>query len=149
MKKRELRDMMKPALLPLLLAVLVGCTNVTGDTPRTIFPQTGESLSTERLFSVANTFFSDAGYACSTDSEAGQFRCSRAIRDLYIHQTAAEVNIYPGDEGGKAHRIIANRWDEGLIPSELISNTYANDDVETFCAYLASEKLGFCSDYQG
>jgi hypothetical protein len=148
-KKRELRDMMKPALLPLLLAVLVGCTNVTGDTPRTIFPQTGESLSTERLFSVANTFFSDAGYACSTDSEAGQFRCSRAIRDLYIHQTAAEVNIYPGDEGGKAHRIIANRWDEGLIPGELISNTYANDDIEAFCAYLASEKLGFCSDYQG
>ena len=141
--------MMKPALLPLLLAVLVGCTNVTGDTPRTIFPQTGESLSTERLFSVANTFFSDAGYACSTDSEAGQFRCSRAIRDLYIHQTAAEVNIYPGDEGGKAHRIIANRWDEGLIPGELISNTYANDDIEAFCAYLASEKLGFCSDYQG
>ena len=141
--------MMKPALFLLFLSVLVGCTNVAGDTPRTISPQEAENLNAERLFSIADTFFSEAGYACSTDAEADQFRCSRALRDLYIHQTTAEVNIYPGDEGGKAHRIIANRWDEGLIPSELISNTYANDDVEAFCAYLASEKLGFCSDYQG
>lgn len=141
--------MMKPALLSLILAVLVGCTNVTGDTPRTICPQTGESLSTERLFSVANTFFSEAGYACSTDTEAEQFRCSRALRDLYIHQTTAEVNIYPGDEEDKAHRIIATRWDEGLIPGELISNTYASDDVEAFCAYLVDEKIAVCSDYEG
>ena len=140
---------MKPALLSLILAVLVGCTNVTGDTPRTISPQTGESLSTERLFSVANTFFSETGYACSTDAEAEQFRCSRALRDLYIHQTTAEVNIYPADEEDRGHRVIATRWDEGLIPGELIANTYANDDVEAFCAYLASEKLGRCSDYQG
>jgi hypothetical protein len=59
------------------------------------------------------------------------------------------VNIYPGDEGNKAHRIIATRWDEGLIPSELISNTYANDDVEAFCAYLASAKVALCSEYKG
>ena len=141
--------MMKPVFLLLIVFVFVGCTNVTGDTPRTISSLQDERLSTEHLFATADTFFSDAGYTCTTDAEAGQFRCSRALRDLYIHQTTAEVNIYPGDEGGKAHRIIANRWDEGLIPSELISNTYANDDVEAFCAYLASEKLGFCSDYQG
>ena len=59
------------------------------------------------------------------------------------------MNIYPGDEGNKAHRIIATRWDEGLIPSELISNTYANDDVEAFCAYLASAKVALCSEYKG
>ena len=134
------------SIFPLVIA---GCTNVTGDAPRTISPQAGENLNAERFFTVADRFFSEAGYACTIDAEAGQFHCSRALRDLYIHQTTAEVNIYPGDEGGKAHRIIANRWDEGLIPSELISNTYANDDVEAFCAYLASEQLGFCSDYQG
>lgn len=141
--------MMKPALLFLILAVLVGCTNVTGDTPRTISPQTGESLSTERLFSVANTFFSEAGYACNTDAEAGQFRCYRELRDLYIHQTTAEVKIYPGDEEDKTHRMIATRWDEGLVPGELISNTYANDDVDAFCVYLAGEKIALCSDYEG
>ena len=141
--------MMKPVFLLLIVFVFVGCTNVTGDTPRTISSLPDDRLSTEHLFATADTFFSDAGYTCSIDVEAGQFRCSRALRDLYIHQTTAEVNIYPGDEGNKAHRIIATRWDEGLIPSELISNTYANDDVEAFCAYLASEKLGFCSDYQG
>ncbi len=141
--------MMKPALLFLILAALVGCTNVTGDTPRTISPQTGESLSTEHLFSVANTFFSEMGYACSTDAEAEQFRCSRALRDLYIHQTTAEVKIYPGDEEDNTHRIIATRWDEGLIPGELIANTYANDDVEAFCAYLVGEKIAVCSDYEG
>ena len=141
--------MMKPVFLLLIVFVFVGCTNVTGDTPRTISSLPDDRLSTEHLFATADTFFSDAGYTCSIDVEAGQFRCSRALLDLYIHQTAAEVNIYPGDEGSKAHKIIANRWDEGLIPSELISNTYANDDVEAFCAYLASEKLGFCSDYQG
>lgn len=149
MKKREFPEMMKPALLPLILAVLVGCTNVTGDTPRTISSQEAENLSAVRLFSVADTFFSEAGYACSADADAGQFRCSRALRDLYIHQTTAEVNIYPGDEGNKAHRIIATRWDEGLIPSELISNTYANNDVEAFCAYLASAKVALCSEYKG
>jgi len=59
------------------------------------------------------------------------------------------VKIYPADEEDRGHRVIATRWDEGLIPGELIANTYANDDVEAFCAYLASEKLGRCSDYQG
>lgn len=141
--------MTRTVLFLLYLSVLSGCTNVTGDTPRAISPQTGESLSTERLFFVANTFFSEAGYACSTDVDAGQFRCSRALRDLYIHQTTAEVKIYPGDEEDKIHRMIATRWDEGLIPGELISNAYANDDVEAFCTYLAGEKIALCSDYEG
>ncbi|WP_062814994.1 hypothetical protein [Alcanivorax sp. NBRC 102024] len=141
--------MTRTVLFLLSLSVLSGCTNVTGDTPRTISPQEAENLTAERLFSVADTFFSEAGYACSADADAGQFRCSRALRDLYIHQTTAEVNIYPGGEEDKTHRMIATRWDEGLIPGELIANTYANDDVEAFCAYLASEKLGRCSDYQG
>ena len=141
--------MMKSALLTIFLVVVTGCTNVTGDAPRIISSLSDERLRTDHLFATADTFFSEAGYACRTDAEAGQFRCSRALRDLYIHQTTAEVNIYPGDEGGKAHRIIANRWDEGVIPSELISNTYANDDVEAFCAYLASETIGLCSDYRG
>lgn len=135
--------------LSIFSLVIAGCTNVTGDVPRTISPQEAENLNAERLFSVADTFFSEAGYACSADADAGQFRCSRALRDLYIHQTTAEVNIYPGDEGDKAHRIIATRWDEGLIPSELISSTYANDDVEAFCAYLASAKVALCSEYKG
>ena len=141
--------MIKPALLLLVLSVLVGCTNVIGDSPRTISRQDGGSLSTERLFSVAETFFSEVGYACSSDAEAGQFRCSRELRDLYIHQTTAEVSIYPGDEEDKTHRMIATRWDEGLIPGELISSAYANDDVEAFCAYLVSEKIALCSDYEG
>lgn len=136
--------------LPIIVCmVLSGCTNVTGDTPRTISPQPGEDLNAESLFSVADKFLSEAGYACSTDAEAEQFRCSRALRDLYIHQTTAEVNIYSADEEGNTHRMIATRWDEGLIPGELISNTYANDDVESFCAYLASEKVALCSDYEG
>ena len=106
-------------------------------------------MSTERLFSVAETFFSEVGYACSSDAEAGQFRCSRELRDLYIHQTTAEVSIYPGDEEDKTHRMIATRWDEGLIPGELISSSYASDDVEAFCAYLVSEEIALCSDYEG
>ncbi|MEE2602743.1 MAG: hypothetical protein VX595_06725 [Pseudomonadota bacterium] len=141
--------MTRPVLFLLSLWVLSGCTNVTGDTPRTISTQHHEPLSTERLFAAAERFFSEAGYKCSSNAAAGEFRCSRALRDLYIHQTTAEVNIYPGDEEDRGHRVIATRWDEGLIPGELISNTYANDDVEAFCAYLASEKLGRCSDYQG
>lgn len=141
---RDFYEIMKSAALPLFLSILVGCTNVTGDTPRTISPQEAENL-----FSVADAFFSEAGYACSTDAEADQFRCSRALRDLYIHQTTAEVKIYPGDEEDKTHRIIATRWDEGLIPGELISNAYANDDIEAFCAYLAGEKIALCSDYEG
>ncbi len=141
--------MTRTVLFLLSLSVLSGCTNVTGDTPRTISSQHQEPLNTERLFAAAEIFFSEAGYRCSSDAGAGQFRCSRALRDLYIHQTTAEVNIYPADEEGRGHRVIATRWDEGLIPSELIANTYANDDVEAFCAYLASEKLGRCSDYQG
>tara|TARA_B100000676_G_scaffold301989_1_gene350001 strand:- start:908 stop:1333 length:426 start_codon:yes stop_codon:yes gene_type:complete len=141
--------MIKPALLLLVLSVLVGCTNVIGDSPRIISRQDGGSLSTERLFSVAETFFSEAGYACSSDAEAGQFRCSRELRDLYIHQTTAEVHIYPGDEEDKTHRMIATRWDEGLIPGELISSSYASDDVEAFCAYLVSEEIALCSDYEG
>ena len=141
--------MTRTVLFLLSLSVLSGCTNVTGDTPRTISSQHQEPLNTERLFAAAETFFSEAGYRCSSDAGAGQFRCSRALRDLYIHQTTAEVNIYPADEEDRGHRVIATRWDEGLIPGELIANTYANDDVEAFCAYLASEKLGRCSDYQG
>ena len=141
--------MTRTVLFLLSLSVLSGCTNVTGDTPRTISPQEAENLTAERLFSVADTFFSEAGYACSADADAGQFRCSRALRDLYIHQTTAEVKIYPADEEDRGHRVIATRWDEGLIPGELIANAYANDDVEAFCAYLVGEKIAVCSDYEG
>jgi hypothetical protein len=141
--------MTRTVLFLLSLSVLSGCTNVTGDTPRTIFSQHQEPLNTERLFAAAEIFFSEAGYRCSSAAGPGQFRCSRALRDLYIHQTTAEVKIYPADEEDRGHRVIATRWDEGLIPGELIANTYANDDVEAFCAYLDSEKLGRCSDCQG
>lgn len=149
MKKRKLPEMMKSALLTIFLVVVTGCTNVTGDAPRIISSLSDERLRTDHLFATADTFFSEAGYACNTDAEAGQFRCSRELRDLYIHQTTAEVNIYPVDEEDKTHRMIATRWDEGLIPGELISNTYANDDVEAFCAYLASAKVALCSEYKG
>jgi len=141
--------MTRTVLFLLSLSVLSSCTNVTGDTPRTISSQHQEPFNTERLFAAAETFFSEAGYRCSSDAGAGQFRCSRALRDLYIHQTTAEVNIYPGGEEDKTHRMIATRWDEGLIPGELIANTYANADVEAFCAYLAGEKIALCSDYEG
>ena len=141
--------MTRTVLFLLSLSVLSGCTNVTGDTPRTISSQHQEPLNTERLFAAAEIFFSEAGYRCSSDAGAGQFRCSRALRDLYIHQTTAEVNIYPGDEAGKAHRLIATRWDEGLIPGELIASQYANPDVEVFCDALAADQVAVCHSPEG
>ena len=141
--------MTKPVLLvvPFFLAVLSGCTNVAGGDSRLISSPEGGSLETGRLFSLATAFFSEAGYQCSADRDASRFRCSRELRDLYIHQTRAVVEIYAGEHD--SYRLVPTRWDEGLIPGELISNTYANDDVEAFCTYLASEKMAFCRNDEG
>lgn len=132
------------ALLILSLIVLAGCTNVTGDVSRTINQPPSSSLNSDTLFSAASDFFVRAGYECTDDGESGRFRCSKALRDLYIHQTRAVVEIYPGDDKDSSYLLVTTRWDEGLIPSEFISSDFTNSDVEGFCEHLRADRLGFC-----
>lgn len=70
--------------------------------------------------------------------------CAKALRDLYIHQTRAVVEIYPGDDEGSRYTLVTTRWDEGLIPGEFISSEFTNADVEAFCGYLREQQLGIC-----
>ena len=129
----------------LLLATLFvsGCTNVAGDVTRTLEPLSADPLNRAALFSSANAFFTDAGYQCRSTSDTEGFRCRKDLRDIYIHQTHAVVEIFPGDDGGNP-LLVTTRWDEGLIPGEFISSQFSNPDVAAFCDYLAQAKLAVC-----
>jgi len=129
----------------LLLATLLvsGCTNVAGDVTRTLEPLSADPLNRAALFSSANAFFTDAGYQCRSTSDTEDFRCRKDLRDIYIHQTHAVVEIFPGDDGGNP-LLVTTRWDEGLIPGEFISSQFSNPDVAAFCDYLAQAKLAVC-----
>lgn len=58
--------------------------------------------------------------------------CAKALRDLYIHQTRAVVEIYPGDDEGSRYTLVTTRWDEGLIPGEFISSEFTNAESRRF-----------------
>ncbi|SFM32677.1 hypothetical protein [Marinobacter zhejiangensis] len=128
-------------LLPLVFA---GCTNVAGGMANDIIPPPSSTLSSEVLFSVAGDYFSAEGYQCRAESEPAQLRCSKPLRELFIHQTRAVVQIIPG--GGESGRYIlaTTRWDEGLIPGEFISSEFSNPDIGGFCDYLKNQGLGGC-----
>ena len=129
--------------LLLLPAIFSGCTNVAGDVARTLEPLSADPLNRAALFSSANAFFTDAGYQCRSTSDTENFRCRKDLRDIYIHQTHAVVEIFPGDDGGNP-LLVTTRWDEGLIPGEFISSEFTNPDVTAFCEYLQAQAVGSC-----
>jgi len=71
------------------------------------------------------------------------FAAVKNLRDIYIHQTHAVVEIFPGDDGSNP-LLVTTRWDEGLIPGEFISSEFSNPDVVAFCDYLVQAKLAVC-----
>ncbi|ENO12750.2 hypothetical protein J057_15170 [Marinobacter nanhaiticus D15-8W] len=136
---KTLRGLVCPCLL-----VLGGCTNVAGDVARIIELPSASPSGSKALFSIASNFFVSAGYDCGAEVRPDQFRCSKNLRDLYIHQTKAVVEIYPANDEDDSYTLVTNRWDEGLIPGELVSGTFSNADVEAFCQFLLEEEIGEC-----
>lgn len=131
-------------LVVLSLSFIAGCTNVASDSARTIHPAPSSSLKEDTLFAVASEFFSEEGYQCDTRHDPSALYCAKELRDLYIHQTQSVVQIYPGDGEARPHTLVADRWDEGLIPGEFISSEFTNPDVKAFCEYLQAQALGSC-----
>lgn len=137
--------MKKQYLLLSLMSVLVsGCTNVASDIVRNIEPTALPHLEPSVLFSTASDFFAQAGYQCTADETLPILKCTKELRDLYIHQTTAVVEIFPGDEKAAEYILVAERWDEGLIPGEFISGRFSNEDVASFCGYLREEERAVC-----
>ena len=132
------------ALMLLCLSLVAGCTNVAGDAARTIYPAAESALDTDTLFAVARSFFTDAGYQCDSEREFPALHCSKALRDLTVHQTHAVVQIFRDDDEVRSHTLVTTRWDEGLIPGEFISSEFTNPDVKAFCEYLKVQVLGEC-----
>lgn len=131
--------------LPILFsASLVACTNVAGDTARTIHLPPVSALDSEALFASASQFFTREGYRCNADSGTASLRCAKALRDFALHQTRAVVEIYRGDDEDGGYRLLTARWDEGLIPGEFISGEFTNVDVVAFCDYLLEAQQGRC-----
>ena len=129
----------------ILMSVLVsGCTNVASDVARYIEPTAPSHLRVSALFSTASDYFAQAGYQCTADETSPILKCTKELRDLYIHQTTAVVEIFPGDEKEAEYMLVAERWDEGLIPGEFIAGNFRNDDVASFCGYLQEEGLAVC-----
>lgn len=128
----------------LLLSLIAGCTNIAKDVSRTIHPMPSSALSTRSLLSVGSEFFAGEGYQCVIRDDHSALCCTKELRDLYIHQTQAEVQIYPGDGTVYPHTLVTSRWDEGLIPGEFISSEFTNPDVKAFCEHLMAQSLGSC-----
>ena len=127
-----------------LLSLIAGCTNMAGDVARTIHPAPSSALDENTLFSVASEFFIGKDYECDARHDLSTLRCAKELRDLYIHQTQAVVQIYPGDDVAYPHTLVTSRWDEGLIPGEFISSEFTNSDVTAFCEYLQAQAVGSC-----
>lgn len=137
--------MKKQYLCFILMSVLVsGCTNVASDVARHIEPTATSYLKASDLFSTASDFFAQAGYQCTADETLPILKCTKQLRDLYIHQTTAVVEIFPDDEKEAEYMLVAERWDEGLIPGEFISGNFRNEDVASFCGYLREEGRAVC-----
>ncbi len=92
--------------------------------------------------STANAFFMEAGYQCDIGNGA-RLRCRKDLRDLYIHQTHAVVEIFQDDQPD-SFVLVTTRWDEGMIPGELIDSDFRNEDVGLFCESLQARGLGSC-----
>ncbi|WP_227519464.1 hypothetical protein [Marinobacter sp. ANT_B65] len=131
-------------LMVLLLSLIAGCTNIAYDVGRTIHPVPSSVLDRNTLFSVASEYFIGKGYQCDTSRDPGALYCVRELRDLYIHQTQAVVQIYPGDGEEHPYALATSRWDEGLIPGEFISGEFTSPDVKAFCEYLQAQAVGSC-----
>lgn len=129
-------------LVLLGLGMLCGCTNVAGDHARLIARHDGTLMETAVLVSRATAHFSEAGYDCGVDSRS-ELRCRKDLRDLYIHQTHAVVEVFQDGDAGN-HLLVTTRWDEGLIPGEFISSQFDNRDVAEFCASLDESGQGIC-----
>lgn len=137
---------MKPykTLIILSLLLTAGCTNVAGDATRSVYPRLPSTAGADAMSSIARAFFTNAGYQCRADQVVKSIRCSRALRDLYIHQTTAVVQVFPEEGDAGVYTLVTTRWDEGLIPGEFISSEFTNPDVKAFCEYLREEALGDC-----
>lgn len=131
-----------------LSALHSGCTNVTGENLRMISYTDQKTLSEDTLFTVASGFFTRAGYECDDQGGSVQLLCNKELRDLYIHQTTAEVTISQGtgEEKDPDYVLATSRWDEGMIPSEFLSSRFSNEDVQAFCDYLAQETQAVCQE---
>ncbi|WP_192034604.1 hypothetical protein [Halomonas sp. YLGW01] len=128
----------------LMSVLLSGCTNVASGITRSIEQAPHSHLEDDALFSSASEFFSKAGYQCRVDEQYPVLRCTKELRDIYIHQTTVVVEIFPGDEKEAGYILVAERWDEGLIPGDFVSGNFSNEDVENFCGYLREEGLAVC-----
>ncbi|HAD09297.1 MAG TPA: hypothetical protein DCF62_07450 [Porticoccaceae bacterium] len=135
---------MRCCYLMVMLGVMAlsGCTNVAGEPPTTLTRTDGHVMETPALLEMALSYFSGAGYDCGEDSSS-ELRCRKDLRDLYIHQTHAVVEIFEDKEAGH-HLLMTTRWDEGLIPGELISSEFENPDVAGFCRSLEASGQGVC-----
>ena len=129
-----------PFLALVFLLLSAGCTNVAGDRVRSL---TSDAGTTALLMQYADTFFTAAGYDCQAEDRGAALRCGRELRDLFIHQTRAVVEIFE-DKDADRYLLASTRWDEGLIPGEFISSKFENPDVATFCESLAASGKGKC-----
>lgn len=124
-----------------MLVVLSGCTNVAGDAIRVIEAEKGDH---SLMLSSIQGFLEQNGYQCTTEAAVERVRCEKELRDLYIHQTRAVLEIIEDTDEGSEFLVLATRWDEGLIPGELISSEFHNPDVVAMCDDLVERALGEC-----
>lgn len=124
-----------------LFSCVVGCTNVAGDAIRVIEVPVERQ---ERLFVSVNGRLTELGYACYPEAEGRRFRCDKTLRDLFVHQTRAVIEVLPDSDTQDTYFVMATRWDEGFIPGELISSEYHSQDVVALCEALEDSGLGQC-----
>jgi len=122
-------------------SVLVGCTNVAGDAIRVI---EAPAERQENLFASIEHTLRASGYECHAAGEGHRYRCDKALRNLFIHQTRAVIEVFPDADVPDSYFVMATRWDEGLIPGELISSEYHSADVVVLCKALEDSSLGRC-----
>ena len=128
-------------LLFLVVLLAAGCTNVAGDAIRIIEVPAERQ---DKLFELVDASLRANGYECPSAEEGHRYRCDKALRNLFIHQTRAVIEVFPDADSPDTYFVLATRWDEGLIPGELISSEYRSADVAALCKALEDSALGRC-----
>lgn len=136
---------MHKALLLLSCGLFAGCTNVTSDRVQYLHPNQAEGYHSARVFELAREHLAGNGYHCELDG-AHFASCAKITRDSSLHSTRVIIRLEREHDEGNSVLLLASRWDEGLIPSEFISNRFESEDLARLCQHLASRHIATCKE---
>ena len=128
-----------------MIVMLTACTNATSDKPLRITLKEDSKLKYEDVAKLASKYLSKSGYKCEIVPYYNhELECKKILNKWPLHNRYAKIKLQRPNKIHPYYRLIATRWDEGIIPNELLADSYVNDDIHKFCLMIKREKIANC-----